>query len=297
MRTADLHETVERSAAPAAVAVVLEQLAEVHPGLHEQFGADPPLLEAVVAVVAASRSLGRLLVADPLALDVLTDLDRAMDATPEAVEALSPWKRRELLRIAARDLTGMDEHEAVGANLARLGDAVLASATAAARAGDGLAVIGMGKLGGRELNYASDIDVLFVGEGDARRVMDIARTCFRVDAALRPEGRDGPLVRSLDSYIAYWDRWAHTWEFQALLKARPVAGDDDIGPAFAAAAGERVWSRPFGADELRELRSMKARAESQLARRGLLDREVKRGRGGIRDIEFAVQLLQLVHGR
>lgn len=266
----------------AALARVLEQ----RPAL-----AGPSVLDAVTAVVTASRFLTRLLVADDGAVEVLADLDHrpAVD-----VDRLATWKQRELLRIAARDLMGLDALEVVGANLAALADDVL---RAAAVGTTGLAVIAMGKLGGRELNYASDIDVLFVGEGDARSVMDTARTCFRVDADLRPEGRDGPLVRSLDSYTRYWDTWASTWEFQALLKARAVAGDLVLGAAFTAAAGERVWSRPFGADELRELRAMKARSEGEMARRGLADRELKRGRGGIRDIEFAVQLLQLVHGR
>ena len=106
-----------------------------------------------------------------------------------------------------------------------------------------LATIGMGKLGAGELNYASDIDVMFVGDGDptaldrsARRLMELARTCFRVDANLRPEGRDGPFVRAVSSYEAYWDRWAEPWEFQALLKARTVAGDAELGAAFDAAA-------------------------------------------------------------
>ena len=111
----------------------------------------------------------------------------------------------------------------------------------------------MGKLGGGELNYASDIDVMFVGDGDPTRSTDapagsstLARPCFRVDANLRPEGRDGPLVRTLASYEAYWDRWAQPWEFQALLKARPVAGDAELGAAFAeAAAAARLWARPF----------------------------------------------------
>src|SRR5207237_7200555 len=115
-----------------------------------------------------------------------------------------------------------------------------------------LAVIAMGKLGGCELNYASDIDVMFVGEGEAeaRRLMEIARMCFRVDADLRPEGRDGPLVRSLESFESYWDRWAQTWEFQALLKGRPVAGDTDLGAALFAAARPRVWGRRFRAADL-----------------------------------------------
>src|SRR5207245_8118191 len=129
-------------------------------------------------------------------------------------------------------------------------------------------VIAMGKLGGRELNYASDVDVLFAGDDEAaaRAAMDVARTCFRVDADLRPEGRNGPLTRTLDSYRAYWGRWADAWEFQALLKARAVAGEADLGQAFAGAAAEQVWTRPFGADEIRSLRDLKARAEDDVAR-------------------------------
>ncbi|MGQ0520076.1 MAG: bifunctional [glutamine synthetase] adenylyltransferase/[glutamine synthetase]-adenylyl-L-tyrosine phosphorylase [Actinomycetota bacterium] len=290
---------VERSAAPAAVAIALDELGARHPGLRDRLETDAELLHTVVAVTAASRLLTRVLTADPLALAVLDDLDARPRLQPTTATDLVAAKQRELLRIAARDLVELDLLEAVGRRLAHLADDVVAAACdlAGEEATAGLAVIGMGKLGGRELNYSSDIDVLFVGAGDARRVMDLTRTCFRVDADLRPEGRNGPLVRSLASYEAYWDRWASTWEFQALLKARPVAGRVDLGRAFLAAASSRVWSRPFGADELREVRAMKLRTEELLARKGLLDREVKRGRGGIRDVEFAVQLLQLVHGR
>jgi glutamate-ammonia-ligase adenylyltransferase len=215
-----------------------------------------------------------------------------------SVSELAAWNRLEYLRIAARDLTGRDELEAVGRNLAALADDSLGAAwTLSGPAVAGIAIIGMGKLGGNELNYASDIDVLFAGEGDVRGLLDAARTCFRVDTNLRPEGRDGPLVRTVASYQAYWERWAQTWEFQSLLKARHVAGEPTIGVAFAEAAAAQVWERPFGAEDLRQVRRMKARAEAEMARRGLSDREVKRGRGGLRDIEFAVQLLQLVHGR
>jgi glutamate-ammonia-ligase adenylyltransferase len=274
---------VERSAAPAAVANALEQLRDHVVG-------NDVLLDTFIAVVGASRFLARLLVADPATVEVLGQLDTPVPFAGDLVE----WKRRELLRIAARDLTGRDDLEHVGLALSRLADGVLSHAAAEAR---GLAVIGMGKLGGQELNYASDIDVVFVGDGDARRVMEVARGCFRVDADLRPEGRNGPLARSLESYVAYWDRWAQPWEFQALLKARPVAGDAELGTRFCAEAAQRVWQRPFGADEIRSLRDLKARAEALVARQGLTTREIKRGRGGIRDIEFAVQLLQLVHGR
>ena len=296
--SAELSRLVERSAAPASVATALDRIGEAHPPALARIEARADLRETVVAVLAASRSLARQCIADPDSFEVLDDLDQRPPMDLDTAENLVRWKDREYLRIAARDLNGLDNLPAVGGNLALLADQVLAGAWQLA--GDrvqGLAVIGMGKLGGEELNYASDIDVLFVGEGDARRLLSVARACFRVDVDLRPEGRNGPLVRTLESYVAYWDRWAQPWEFQALLKARPVAGDRELGGAFAEGASARVWHRPFGADELRQVRGLKARAESEMARRGLAEREVKRGSGGIRDIEFAVQLLQLVHGR
>jgi glutamate-ammonia-ligase adenylyltransferase len=264
------------------------------------------LAAAVVAVVAASRDLSRLVENDPVALDVLTDLDRRPPLRGDDPTALAHWKRLEYLRIAARDLLGLDDFTTTVGAISTLAVDVLQRAVALVPLTDGdrLAVIAMGKLGGSELNYASDIDVIFVGEGDAnrlergaRRLIDATRHAFVVDANLRPQGRDGPLVRSVASYEAYWARWAEPWEFQALLKARAVAGDAELGTTFESTAARSLWPRQFSADDLRSLRHMKARVEAELARRGLTDREVKRGRGGIRDIEFAVQLLQLVHGR
>jgi len=294
---------VGESAAPAEVALALERLSEAHPGLPERLAGDEGLTRALVAVTAASRSLTELCLADPVAIEVLADLDAEVGVgEPEAVEDLRAAQRRCLLRVAARDLVGLDPLEVVTAHLADLAAAVLGHACRLAGADD-LAVVAMGKLGGRELNYSSDIDVMFVGDDAApgsqrlaRQVLATGGRCYRMDANLRPEGRDGPLVRTLASYEAYWDRWAQTWEFQALVKARPVAGDPALGQAFLAAAHERLWSRPFTAEDLRAVRAMKARAEGELARQGLTDREVKLGRGGLRDIEFAVQLLQLVHG-
>jgi glutamate-ammonia-ligase adenylyltransferase len=295
-------EEVDRSAAPQRVRAALATLVDRAPATAERLGADPSLRKAVVAVFGASRSLTRVIATDDAALDVLADLPQrpARPAAPgdRSGAALARWKRLELLRIAARDLVGLDDLATTGRHLSLLADDVLAGAVEiAGPAADGLVVVAMGKAGARELNYASDVDVLFVGAGDPRPVLAVAGQCFRIDADLRPEGRDGPLVRTLESYEAYWDRWAETWEFQALLKARPVCGPDDLQKRFGDAAASRVWSRPFGAEELRSVRAMKARAEQEVARRGLTSRELKRGRGGIRDIEFSVQLLQLVHGR
>jgi glutamate-ammonia-ligase adenylyltransferase len=302
----DLDEAIERSATPAGVRIGIERLVAAQPEVGARLQADRQLVAALVAVVAASRSLSRLVGADPKAIDVLADLDTRTTLEASSVQDVTRWKEREYLRLAARDLLDIDDLPATVAGVSALARDVLAAAVEYAEVdpGDRVAVIGMGKLGGNELNYASDIDVVFVGDGDvarlertARRVMEVARSCFRVDANLRPQGRDGPLVRTVPSYDSYWERWAEPWEFQALLKARAVAGDAALGAAFEAHAGQHLWGRTFSADDLRSLRRLKARVEAELARKGLTDREVKRGRGGIRDIEFAVQLLQLVHGR
>jgi len=313
---------IERSAAPARVKAGVDQLIERRPSLAARLVDEPELTERVVAVIAASRSLTRLLTAAPSVradsradapaegsgevpvdpFDVLADLDRRRSVDDATPERLVRWKQLEYLRIAARDLTGLDELPEVGAALAALAADVVAAACTLSGA-EGLAVVGMGKLGGAELNYSSDIDLMFVGDGSpealeasARSVMSVAGQSFRVDLNLRPEGRDGRLVRTIESYEAYWDRWAEPWEFQALLKARPIAGDRVLGQRFEATAARWLWNHPFQTEDLRSLRAMKARAEELVARQGMSDRELKLGPGGIRDIEFTVQLLQLVHG-
>ena len=294
-----------------AAAHALQRIAAVHPDLPTRMADDPPLGAAVLAVVTASPWLARVCATDPLAIDVLADLDGAgLAPVPDRSEPFARLRRlKELgvLRIAARDLLGLDPVEVVGTSLSGLAEDLLDEALqSTSYPSDGMAVIGLGKLGAAELNYASDIDLMLVspersgstaGTVDPRPFVELARAAWRVDLDLRPEGRSGALIRTLPSYQAYWARWAEAWEFQALLKARAVAGDDALGSTFAVAAAEHVWGRPFGAEEIRQLRRMKSRAESVLLRRNLAEREIKRGPGGIRDIEFAVQLLQLVHGR
>jgi [glutamine synthetase] adenylyltransferase / [glutamine synthetase]-adenylyl-L-tyrosine phosphorylase len=319
-------EAVERSADPAAARVALARLVERHPGLDDELAHSPFLVDAVVAVVVASRSLLAGLLVDRGMLDAIGTraqaeveldvaafgrrLDDALTTGDDPAATLRRWKRRELLRIAARDLLGIADLASVGRELAAVAEAALRAAVRVAAPSIPFAVIGMGKLGGCELNYASDVDVLFVHEGDAAAADHVAREVlalmahptedgivFRTDADLRPEGRAGPLSRSLDAYMAYYERWAQNWEFQALVKARPVAGDDDLGARFAEATAPFVWPEVLNPDAIREIRTMKARSESENRRRGGGDRELKRGPGGIRDIEFAIQLLQLVHGR
>jgi glutamate-ammonia-ligase adenylyltransferase len=294
-------------------------------------------LERLAAVLGLSTSLGAFLARHPEQADALrgaralarprtrkglADLAlRAVQSSSDPDAALRVFKRRELLRIACRDLAGGASVEEVGRELSYLAEAALRAATASLAEehppppGARFLVVGMGKLGGEELNYASDIDVMFVFDAPEERsgyawamamaeglLARLAATteegqAFRVDASLRPEGRDGPLVRSLASYRAYYERWARPWEFQALLKARPVAGDLELGRAFLAMVEPFVYPERLSSDAIREIRGIKARAERALAARGRAEREVKRGPGGLRDIEFAVQLLQLVHGR
>ncbi|MGH3743288.1 MAG: bifunctional [glutamine synthetase] adenylyltransferase/[glutamine synthetase]-adenylyl-L-tyrosine phosphorylase, partial [Mycobacteriales bacterium] len=180
-----------------------------------------------------------------------------------------------------------------------------------------LAVIGMGKCGGHELNYSSDVDVVFVAaplaggdeEGALRTATRLAegliRVCgqagpdgalFPVDPNLRPEGRMGPLVRTLASHRSYYERWARTWEFQALLKARPAAGDLELGRSYCDEIAPLVWSAASRPSFVVDVQAMRRRVE-QSVRPQEADRQLKLGPGGLRDVEFAVQLLQMVHGR
>ena len=274
-------------------------------------------------------------VSRPDPAELRADMLRAVGADPddpesptaagaEPVAALAAAYRRRLLHLAARDLTGVATVDVVGEELADIAAAVLEAALAVARAelppGAApcrLAVVAMGKCGGRELNYASDVDVIFVAEpvkdedetaalGTASRLAaGLIGVCarstpegsiFPVDPNLRPEGRAGPLVRSLTSHLAYYERWAKTWEFQALLKARPVAGDMTLGQAYANTLGPLVWQAARREHFVEDVQAMRRRVEQSLPARQA-GRELKLGPGGLRDIEFAVQLLQLVHGR
>lgn len=248
---------------------------------------------------------------------------RAQVTGPAAVSALRAAYRRELVAIAGRDLAGDLDLRSVTESLADLAGHTLEVALAVAAAGLAtaaapcrLAIIAMGKAGGRELNYVSDVDVVFVAEpgerdGDSvdvdralttatRLAGDTMRICrevaWEVDAALRPEGKNGALVRTLASHEMYYRRWASTWEFQALLKARPVAGDPELGIRYRDAIAPLVWTAAERPDFVADVRAMRLRVIEHIPL-GVADREIKLGRGGLRDVEFAVQLLQMVHGR
>src|SRR5664280_2548958 len=295
-----------------------------HPADVDLLAADQ-LLAARPTAVDLQRILLRAVGADaPAPPPTGTAGARARGTGSEVLDALRTAYRRCLLQLAARDLAGTMAVDDVAAELADLAGAALTAALAIAAAGltaaaepCRLAVVGMGKCGGRELNYVSDVDVIFVAEpvsgGDEAAALHSAtalaaglmRACstttpegalWPVDAGLRPEGKSGPLVRTLASHAAYYERWAKTWEFQALLKARPVAGDLALGRAFCAAVAPLVWTAGDRPNFVEDVQAMRRRVESSLPA-AAADRELKLGPGGLRDVEFAVQLLQLVHGR
>ncbi|MDG4827233.1 bifunctional [glutamine synthetase] adenylyltransferase/[glutamine synthetase]-adenylyl-L-tyrosine phosphorylase [Asanoa sp. WMMD1127] len=273
----------------------------------------------LVAVLGASSALGDHLVANPGQWTALRDQDgRAPEATgvlapvegPNPVAALRLAYRLALLKIAAADLTGGQGLEHTMAALSALADGTLQAACAIAVAESGahprLGVVALGKCGGNELNYVSDVDVIFVAATDddlpaatgiATRLIEICGlVAWPVDAALRPEGSRGPLVRTLASHQAYYQRWARTWEFQALLKARPAAGDTALAQEWIDTLAPLVWHAAERPEAVEDVRAMRRRIVDNVPARDV-EREIKRGPGGLRDIEFAVQLLQLVHGR
>jgi glutamate-ammonia-ligase adenylyltransferase len=242
----------------------------------------------------------------------------------KAVDALRVEYRRMLLRLAARDLAHDLAVDDAAAELSDLAAGTLEAGLAIARQRVGesaglarLAVVAMGKCGGHELNYVSDVDVIFVHEpaegADETEAMRAAtqvashlmRVCsdqtvegtiWPVDAALRPEGKAGPLTRTLASHRGYYERWAKTWEFQALLKARPIAGDPALGREYVDMVTPMVWQAVERDGFVPDTQAMRRRVVEHIPAREA-DRQIKLGSGGLRDVEFAVQLLQLVHGR
>lgn len=276
------------------------------------------------AIGRVSRSLNDFLQQDERAAQLLVEPElpsrdsyrqRMMAAVERGELAeLRLEKRRLLLQVAGFDASGLASLEEVGRALAHLADACLDATLARIGALDDLAVVAMGKLGAHELNYVSDIDVMFVATGDLGRAMKAAETllaelgamapegqAYAIDANLRPEGRSGALVRSLEGFLEYYRRWAKTWEFQALLKARAAAGRIDLGQGLVDATRSYVFPEEVDARRIESIRRMKERVERNtlLSARRARSREnndVKLGPGGIRDIEFSVQLLQLVHG-
>ncbi len=302
-----------------------------------------PLRDRLLGVLGASEALGYHLARHPHDWHALVTYESAdlhpgvedfagalrdgmarLGAGIPPQDALRAAYRRCLLAVAARDVCGTSDLAETAAELADLATATLRTALATAQAeapedaaACRLAVIGMGKAGGHELNYVSDVDVIFVAEavegGDENQALRAATrlaahmmricsattaegTIWEVDANLRPEGKNGPLVRTLSSHVAYYRRWAKTWEFQALLKARPVAGDEALGRAYTDAVTPMVWQAADRDHFVTDVQQMRRRVVANIPA-AHVERELKLAPGGLRDVEFAVQLLQLVHGR
>ena len=286
--------------------------------------ARPEVTDVAARLLGFSTAATDFLVAHPDEVETLADVGARSGGALRAevaadIDLLGPtaglrrFRRRAMLRVAARDLAGAPLEDVV-AEISAIADACIAEALVLTPGGDLLTVIALGKLGGFELNYASDVDLLFVHRDpgpDTQEAAEHAVAAFtsmlaepteegvalRVDIALRPGGRSGALSRSLDATLAYYDRESATWERQAMIKARPVAGSHDLGEGFLAGVEPFVYPPELAPAAIDDVRRTKVRLEEYIRQRGKEFIEVKRGRGGIRDVEFAVQLLQIVHGR
>lgn len=305
-RQARLVEIIEAGPDPEGTWTRTTPILAAHPTLFE----DETTTLRVCALAASSRPLARSVTDHPGLIDGLAGGDSVTLRLNAA-----------LASIAADDLAGLLDVESATRRFSDAIDGIAQDTLATARSAVSerhpgakdvpFVVIAMGKWGARELNYSSDIDLIFVHDtgtaGDDSRESALALASkimatlsaatfdgpgLRVDANLRPEGALGPLSRSLEGYRAYYDRWAEGWELQALLKARPVAGTPELADAFMALADEVIWAEGLDHDELRSMRRIKQQSEE-----GASPHDIKRSRGGIRDIEFTVQILQLVHGR
>ncbi|MFO0956387.1 MAG: bifunctional [glutamate--ammonia ligase]-adenylyl-L-tyrosine phosphorylase/[glutamate--ammonia-ligase] adenylyltransferase [Isosphaeraceae bacterium] len=312
---------------------------------------DPRTVEILLQLFSGSQYLSEQMIGEPglifwlrsgperrtrerLIADLWSDLERETNDDGRKL-AIRRFRHREMLRIGYNDIIRGHSIEVITADLSSLAEACVDVAYRLARVAtsekhgeplraDGalarFVVLALGKLGGQELNYSSDIDLVFLHEGDgptagrkpisageffARMAGDLVRlladfttlgAAYRVDLRLRPEGNQGALTRSLESALGYYETQGRTWERQALIKCRPVAGDLDLGRSFLDAIAPFVYRRYLGAAEIGEIKALKRKIEARTVSAGTNALEVKTGRGGIRDVEFVVQFLQLLHG-
>ena len=313
--------------------------------------AHPKTIEIAVQLFSTSQFFSELVIRDPSLLewlragadrrepaklvdDLWAEIQRAPSDEARRL-TLRQFRLREILRIGYNDIVRDLPLELITLDLAHLADACVEVAIRSARqvheakhgvprGRDGqrarFVALALGKLGGEELNYSSDIDLIFVYDAEgrtsgpkalshaeffARLGAEVVRTlsdhtslglAYRVDMRLRPEGQQGPLARSLATTLGYYQTSGRTWERQALIKCRPIAGDVDLGDDFLKAITPFVYRRYLGGAEIGEIKAMKRRIEQRTVSAGTAAVEVKTGHGGIRDVEFVVQFLQLLHG-
>ena len=316
------------------------------------FQRDPGALETLLRIFSAGPHLADVVIADPASWEEVrlgqgkpesmqalrAKLDGALAGhrdTDGAMLAMRRFKRRQMLRIAYGDLVGEQPLETVTRQISRVADGLIDASLRLAVArfesergtprGPGgeravISVLALGKLGGEELNYSSDVDLVFVSSADGRVagpkpctnqefferiVREVVRLVaeptpagsgHRVDLRLRPHGATGPLVLPFDATLRYFDREGRTWERQAWVKARCVGGDAALGEKLLASLAPWIYRRWLSAADISEIKALKRRMERKVADKGRADFDVKLGSGGIRDIEYAIQFLQLLSG-
>ena len=330
------------SPSPDASLIWLSRLAETNPKIVAKALAKESVGIRLCKLFGASEAIASHIIRFPYLVDEVASVrsfPTRQDCLQRFEQSIDPAVQNagDLLRIEYRNLITLiatldlehvdprDSFQSVSEALSDLASATVEFALRIARAEfqgvskyeeaftcTQLAIIGMGKCGARELNYISDVDVIFAYEGAHELSMEFAtklatRTMriidsqgvetplWEVDPNLRPEGRNGALVRSIESHVAYYNRWAENWEFQALLKARPIAGDVKLGERYVREVQSLIWSNLRRSTLVESVRNMRTRVLENIpaAER---ERQLKLGRGGLRDVEFTAQLLQLVHG-
>jgi glutamate-ammonia-ligase adenylyltransferase len=368
MKKTDWQKIVEASPDPARVRSFLNSFAETGARSQlDKFSIESA--RVLTALVSGSQYFGEILPAHPELLSVfdfeaLRHPRRAGGLRRQAKEILEPklaardyaealselrrFKQREMLRVAARDLGRLSNVVEITRELSDLADVSLdtvlqvCSKRYLEKYGrpfhqdaqgrwqpTAFCILGLGKLGGHELNYSSDVDLMFLydDEGEVFKETPTGKTTprsamsnhqyfcklaetlsdevsratgdgflYRVDLRLRPEGDGGPIARSLDSCENYYAQWGQTWERMMLIKARSVAGDESLAAEFLEMIQPFRFPRSISPEILREIAATKDRIENEVVRAGELERNVKLGRGGIREIEFTVQILQVLHG-
>lgn len=316
------------------------------------FERDPEALPILLQLFATSQHLSDLLVREPEGFDLIRItggqpvryenlvediVSEVMSLSDErmVMAALRRFKHRETLRICYGDIIGQQRIGTITRQISYLADAICQAAVIYCRKqleekrgvpkrADGnrcrFSVLALGKQGGVELNYSSDIDLICFYEVDGqtgggkstthreffeRLVRDFVRIlsentelgiAYRVDLRLRPDGKTGPLVGSLDNMMHYYDVYGRTWERQAYVKARPVAGDLDLGKEFLGRLEPWIYRKYLSRADITGIKALKRRIEQRALREGVNERDVKTGHGGIRDIEFSIQFLQLLNG-
>ena len=334
----NLERFIAASRNPMATAALFERDPEALPNLLQIFSTSQYLSDLLV-VDREAYDLLRMTEGQPVSREALVDElvgdVRTLKNQADVAAALRRFKRRELMRIAYGDIVRGQPVSTVARQLSYLADAIVEGALDFAQRhceeqyghplrSDGspcrFVVLALGKLGGLELNYSSDVDLVFLyeqdGQTDARRIVsneeyferlakDLIRlltettdlgTTYRVDMRLRPEGSRGPLCLSFDSTLSYYDTKGRTWERQAYVKARPIAGDHELGSELLERLEPWIYRRYLSLTDISGIKSLKRRIERRAESEGADLRNVKTGRGGIRDVEFVIQFLQLLNG-